>query len=88
MSVKLQEAMAAIDAEGRDGKVPDHAVQLLQQVSSAEPDRPDVEWYLGVVAARRGDNAEARQRWQHLLTLLPPADENRQAVEQAIKSLK
>ena len=35
------------------------AVALLRQVQAVSPDRPEVLWYLGVVAARDGQREDA-----------------------------
>jgi cytochrome c-type biogenesis protein CcmH len=48
------------------------AGRAVEEIAAAEPDNPKALWYAGMAAARRGDNAAARSRWQALLALSPP----------------
>ena len=62
-------------------------VTLLKQVEAVSPDRPEVLWYLGVVAARNGRRDEAKRDWQRLLPLLPADGEDHKTVVEALKTL-
>ena len=85
--IKLLQASALLDSLDKDVKVPDQVVQLLQQAQAADPNRPEVYWYLGIAAAHGGNRDDARQQWQHVLSMLPAGDEDRGVVQDAINSL-
>ena len=44
-------------------------------------------WYLGVVAAREGNAAEARQDWTRLLAALPKDGDDYKMVAEALRLL-
>jgi Flp pilus assembly protein TadD len=60
---------------------------LLTQVAAVAPDAPEVLWYLGVVAARDGRTAEAREKWTKLLAALPADGEDAKMVQAALAQL-
>ncbi len=67
---------------------PPRAVALLREVAAVQPEAPEVLWYLGIVAAREGRPAEARQDWTRLLAALPAGGEDRKMVQAALAELK
>jgi len=68
--------------------LPPRAITLLKDVSAVAPDAPEVLWYLGVVAARDGRPAEARDKWTRLLASLPAGGEDAKMVQAALGELK
>ena len=82
--VGLELAMAMTNANPAtlDGE----AAPLIEAGLAAQPDLPKALWLGGLLAARRGDVAAARERWQHLLALNPPP-EVAQLLEQSIAQL-
>lgn len=51
--------------------IPPRAVTLLHAVQKVSPDQPEALWYLGIVATRDGQPAQARAYWTRLLKQLP-----------------
>jgi cytochrome c-type biogenesis protein CcmH len=86
--IKLQAATALLSRLKKDDPLPPRAVVLLHEAAVAVPDAPEVLWYLGVVAAREGRPAEARQNWTRLLPLLPAGGEDYKMVQAAMAELK
>jgi cytochrome c-type biogenesis protein CcmH len=86
--IKLQAVTALLSRLQPSDALPPRAVSLLHEVAAAMPDAPEVLWYLGVVAAREGRPAEARQDWTKLLTVLSPGGEDYKMVQGALKELK
>ena len=82
--VGLELAMAMTNANPAtlDGE----AAPLIESGLAAQPDLPKALWLGGLLAARRGDVAAARERWQHLLALNPPP-EVAQLLQQSIAQL-
>jgi cytochrome c-type biogenesis protein CcmH len=70
-----------------EDKLPPRAITLLTQVAAVAPDVPEVLWYLGVVAARDGRPAEAREKWTKLLASLPAGGEDAKLVKAALEQL-
>jgi cytochrome c-type biogenesis protein CcmH len=85
--IPMQEVEALLSNRKPDDAIPARAVALLKQVAAVSPDRPEVLWYLGVVAARAGQRDEAKAEWQHLLTLLPPDSEDHKTVAEALQAI-
>jgi cytochrome c-type biogenesis protein CcmH len=85
--IPVQEVEALLSNRKPDDVIPARAVTLLKQVAAASPDRPEVLWYLGVVAARAGQRDEAKAEWQHLLTLLPPDSADHKTVAEALQAI-
>jgi len=67
---------------------PPRAVTLLNEVAAAAPDAPEVLWYLGLIAARDGRMAEAREKWTKLLPSLTPGGEDEKMVRAALAALQ
>lgn len=87
LDIQLQEVESLLENRKPDDAIPARVVTLLKQIQSVAPDRVEVLWYLGVVAARSGQREEARQDWQKLLPLLPPDGEDHKMVAQALQTL-
>ena len=68
--------------------LPQQAVDLLHQIQKRSPDQPEVLWYLGVIAAREGRPAEAREDWSRLLKQLPTGGEDAKMVQAALDQVK
>ena len=85
--IPMQEVEALLSNRKPDDAIPARAITLLKQVAAVSPDRPEVLWYLGVVAARAGQRDEAKAEWQHLLTLLPPDSEDHKTVAEALQAI-
>jgi cytochrome c-type biogenesis protein CcmH len=85
--IPLQEVEAMLTNRNPDGPIPPRAVTLLQQIAAITPDRPEILWYLGVVAVRSGKPDEARRDWQRLLSLLPADGEDHKAVAEALRAI-
>ncbi len=69
------------------GRFQGRPAELLRRAKEVDPKAPRVLWLLGVVAAQRGDSAEAVQTWNQLLALLPPESEAAQMVKGSIEQL-
>ena len=87
VDISLQEVEAMLVNRKPDDAIPPRAVTLLTQIEAASPDRPEVLWYLGVIAIRNGNRDEARREWQRLLTLLPAESEDHKTVAEALQTL-
>jgi cytochrome c-type biogenesis protein CcmH len=85
--IRMQEVEALLSNRKPDDAIPARAVALLKQVAATSPDRPEVLWYLGVVAARAGRRDEAKRDWQHLLTLLPADTDDHKTVAEALAAI-
>jgi cytochrome c-type biogenesis protein CcmH len=86
-SIKLQIVAALLSGLKPDDALPPRAVALLTEVAAVAPDEPEVLWYLGVVAARDGRPAEAREKWTKLLAALPADGEDAKLVKAALAQL-
>jgi len=86
-SIKLQLVAALVSGLKPGDALPPRAVTLLTQVAAVAPDAPEVLWYLGVVAARDGRAAEAREKWTKLLAALPADGEDAKMVKAALAQL-
>jgi cytochrome c-type biogenesis protein CcmH len=86
-TIKLQTVAALLSGLKPGDALPPRAVKLLTEVAAVEPDAPEVLWYLGVVAARGGRVAEARDKWTKLLVALPANGEDAKMVQAALAQL-
>ena len=87
-AMKLQVVAALLTGLKPGDELPPRAVTLLNEVAAATPDAPEVLWYLGVVAAREGRAAEAREKWTKLLSSLTLGGEDDKLVRAALAELK
>jgi cytochrome c-type biogenesis protein CcmH len=85
--IKLQTVAALLAGLKPEDPLPPRAVAMLNEVAIVAPDAPEVLWYLGVVAARDGRPAEAREKWTKLLESLPDG-EDAKMVKAALGELK
>lgn len=86
--IKLQAVTALLSRLKKDDALPPRAVALLREVAAVMPEAPEVLWYLGIVAAREGRPAEARQDWTRLLAVLPADGEDYRLVQATLAELK
>ena len=82
--VGLELAMAMTNANPTT--LTGEAAPLIERALMVQPDLPKGLWLGGLLAARRGNVELARERWQRLLALNPPA-EVAQLLEQSIARL-
>lgn len=85
--IPMHEVEALLSNRKPDDAIPARAVTLLKQIAAVTPERPEVLWYLGVVAARAGQRDEAKRDWEKLLALLPEGSEDHKTVEQALAAI-
>lgn len=83
-SVGLELAMAMTNADA--STLTGEAAPLIEGALEATPDAPKALWLGGLLAARQGNAAAARERWQRLLALNPPPEVAR-LLEQSIAAL-
>ena len=88
VSIKLQEIGLLVTGLKPEDALPQQAVDLLHQIQKRSPDQPEVLWYLGVIAAREGRPAEAREDWSRLLKQLPTGGEDAKMVQAALDQVK
>ena len=86
-SIKLEIVAALLSGLKPTDALPPRAIALLTEVAAVSPDAPEVLWYLGVVAARDGRPAEARDKWTKLLAALPADGEDTKLVKAALAQL-
>jgi cytochrome c-type biogenesis protein CcmH len=86
-SIKLEIVAALLSGLKPTDALPPRAINLLTEVAKISPEAPEVLWYLGVVAARDGRAAEARDKWTKLLAALPADGEDAKLVKAALAQL-
>lgn len=86
--IRIQEIAALIETTPPTAPLPARAQTLVNALATQAPDQPEIIWYSGLVAARIGQRADALRHWERLLTLLPPASQERKLVQSAIDALK
>jgi len=86
--IELQTVAALLAGMKPGESPPPRATRLLTDVAAVAPDAPEVLWYLGIVAARDGRAAEAREKWTRLLASLPASGEDAKMVRAALGELK
>jgi cytochrome c-type biogenesis protein CcmH len=69
------------------GRVPDRAVQLLEQVLKVEPKAVSALWLAGTAAADRGDAQKALDYWQRAYPLLTERPDMQRELRQLIGNL-
>ncbi|MDM0076197.1 c-type cytochrome biogenesis protein CcmI [Variovorax sp. J2P1-59] len=62
-------------ASARDGDLGGPAQAAIDAALAIDPDHPKALALAGMAAFKRGDLPQARQRWEHVLALLPPDSE-------------
>jgi cytochrome c-type biogenesis protein CcmH len=85
--IKLQTVSALLSGLKPEDSLPPRAVAMLTEIAAVTPDAPEVLWYLGVVAARDGRPADAREKWTKLLGTLAPGGEDAKMVQSALAQL-
>ncbi len=86
--LRLEQAIAIIDTLDDTAPVPELAESYLAQAKLTSPDRPEIYWYLGIAAARRGARATALAHWRQVLGMLRSDSPDRAMVQQAIKAIE
>lgn len=86
--MRLEQAIAVIDTLDDAAPVPQQMEAYLTQAKTALPNQPEVYWYLGVAAVRRGAKDAAAENSRHVLALLPAGSPDRTMVQQAITALE
>ncbi|MDM0051216.1 c-type cytochrome biogenesis protein CcmI [Variovorax sp. J22R115] len=67
-------------ASARDGDLSGPAQAAIDAALAIDADHPKALALAGMAAFKRGDLAQARQRWEHVLALLPPDSEAAQRI--------
>ena len=88
VTIKLREMEALLTGLKGSDPLPDRAVTLLHEVQTVSPNQPEALWYLGIVAARAGKPAEARDDWTRLLAQLPADGADAKMVKAALKQIE
>jgi cytochrome c-type biogenesis protein CcmH len=86
--VLIQGVQALIEAQKPDAPVPQRAIALLHRAERIDPKRPEVLWYLGLVAAQAGHADAAQDYWRRVLDGLPADSPDRKMVTDAIEAVK
>lgn len=73
--------------EGGLPKVGDRAAELYGRAAALAPDDLEAQWFLGIRALQDGRKAEARERWQRVLTRLEPGSPDYPAIKQRLDAL-
>jgi cytochrome c-type biogenesis protein CcmH len=88
VSALIQGVQALIEAQKPDAPVPQRAIALLHRAEQIDPKRPEVLWYLGLVAAQAGHADAAQDYWRRVLDALPADSPDRKMVTDAIEAVK
>ncbi|MDP6473910.1 MAG: c-type cytochrome biogenesis protein CcmI [Alphaproteobacteria bacterium] len=81
-------ARAVLNASDDTERFPEQAIRLFRRILELDPDHLEAIWFMGYVEAGSGRPEAARGYWQHLIELLPADGGDREAVQQAIDSLR
>jgi cytochrome c-type biogenesis protein CcmH len=73
--------------EGGLPQVGERAAELYGRVAALAPDDLEAQWFLGIRAYQDGRKAEARERWQRVLSRLEPGNPDYPAVKQRLDAL-
>ena len=87
-SIKMESVSVLLSNLQPNDPIPPRAENLLREVAAVAPDSAEVLWYLGVIAAREGRQAEAEHDWTALLAKLDVSSEDYKLVQDALKQLK
>jgi cytochrome c-type biogenesis protein CcmH len=87
-SIKMESVSVLLSNLQPNDPIPPRAENLLREVAAVAPDSAEVLWYLGVIAAREGRQAEAEHDWTALLAKLDVSSEDHKLVQDALKQLK
>lgn len=78
------EALALANNDSMQGR----PAELVARALKADPNHPKGLWLSGHVLLQQGRPAQAIEQWRRLLSLLPPGEEGRGAVEQLIAQVQ
>jgi len=87
-TIKMEAVSVLLGNLQPNDPIPPRAETLLREVAAVAPDAEEVLWYLGVIAAREGRQAEAEHDWTALLAKLDVSSEDYKLVQGALKQLK
>ncbi len=87
VDIELQEIGALLNGHAASATIPPHVVALLKQVQAVAPDRPEVLWYLGLVAMQNHQRDEAKRYWLQLAALLPADSDEHKMVASALQAI-
>jgi cytochrome c-type biogenesis protein CcmH len=73
--------------EGGLPQVGERAAELYGRAAALAPDDLEAQWFLGIRALQDGRKAEARERWERVLTRLEPGDPAYPALKQQLDAL-
>ena len=88
VTIKLRAMEALLTGLTASDPLPPRAVGLLHEVAKQDPNQPEALWYLGIIAARAGHAAEAREDWTRLLKELPADGPDAKMVKAALAQAK
>lgn len=87
IEVLLDYAHALFPPGTSEREMPQAFPEVIARVRALEPDNAEGLFFGGLIAARRGDNAEARELWARLILQLPADSPVRAAVERRMDAL-
>jgi len=87
IEVLLDYAHALFPPGTSEREMPPAFAQVIDRVRALQPDNAEALFFGGVIAARRGDNAQARELWSLLIDQLPEGSPVRVAVEKRLSDL-
>lgn len=87
IEVQLDYARALFPPGTDNRAMPQEFMDAIARVRSLDPDHPEGLFFGGMIAARNGEAAEARELWSRLLERLPEESPIRDAIEQRLSTL-
>jgi cytochrome c-type biogenesis protein CcmH len=87
-TIKLESVSVLLSNLQPSDPIPPRAETLLHEVAAVTPDSAEVLWYLGVIAAREGRQAEAEHNWTAVLAKLDVGSGDYKLVQDALTKLK
>lgn len=85
--VQLDYAHALFPPGTAEREMPPAFAEVIARVRAIDPDNAEGLFFGGLIAARGGDTATARELWRQLITKLPPDSPVRAAVQRRIDAL-
>lgn len=87
IDVQLDYARALFPPGTEDRAMPQDFIDVISHIRTVAPEHPEGLFFGGLVAARAGDAATARDLWSRLVERLPPDSPIRAAIEQRLLAL-
>lgn len=85
--VQLDYAHALFPPGTAEREMPPAFAEVIARVRAIDPDNAEGLFFGGLIAARRGDTATARDLWRQLIAKLPPDSPVRAAVQRRLEAL-